>query len=94
MTNENETAMGNANATLATLTAECERTFEAFKQADERFQAELIKLYGKRAGDMRYHSDKWPDGAQPLNMAYIVFRAAAGVWYAACDARRAYEMAL
>lgn len=53
--------------------------YEAMKAADDKFHAALVAAYGKRAGDMRYHTKKQKPEIQALGAA---FRAASAAWHA------------
>lgn len=48
-------------------------------RADDAFQAELVRVYGKRAGDLRYRSGNWPKESGLAGLA-TAKHAADNVW--------------
>lgn len=60
--------------------------FRLAKEADDRFHAALVGQYGKRAGDMRYHTKKQPPHIQTLGRE---FQEATDTWRKAVEEARA-----
>lgn len=67
---------------------EIHAAYSAACAADEAYQAELVRVYGSRAGDMRYQSSKHDDPA--LIAAREAKLKADDVWRAA---HQGYEIA-
>lgn len=70
------------------MTPNAEAAYYAAIAADDNYQAELVRVYGSRAGDMRYQSSKHDDPA--LIKAREAKLKADEVWRAA---HQGYEMA-
>jgi hypothetical protein len=51
--------------------SECDRLHAALMQADGEFQTELVKRYGRNAGDMRYRSDLHTPKLKTLADRYV-----------------------
>lgn len=60
------------------LTKEQEAIYYAAEKADKNFQEELVRLYGKKAGDMRYRPTLWTD--RKLKAAALRARRATDRW--------------
>ena len=55
---------------------ESHAAYHAAVQADEAWHAELVHLFGKKAGDVRYTSAGRGEPGSRLNMLYLAFQEA------------------
>lgn len=57
-------------------------TYYAALEADKAWSAELSRLFGKRAGDVRYTKQGEGEAGSALNTLYLNFRAKNDIWLA------------
>jgi hypothetical protein len=67
------------------------KIYDAAMKADAAWQAELVRLFGKKAGDVRYQpAGEGPDGSE-LRRLYLEFRRTSDALQAVWNANRDLE---